>query len=115
MNYKKIIGIVIFVCGIVMFFLSNYISEQVNEVKYKISNAEKQVQQGKSLFSLSPYTKGIGDKAASSAQKKIDAGKNQVTEYEQIANLLHIGGIVFVILGAGIFMLGFINKKQNRR
>lgn len=115
MNYKKIIGIILIVVGVAMIFVSNYIIDQVNEGKLKISKAEKQVQQGKSLFSLTPITKAIGDKAASSAERKIDAGKAQVSEYEELAGTLHMGGIILIVAGVGVFALGFLSQKKKKR
>ena len=61
MLWKKLVGGVVFICGVFLFLLSNYISEQVLIGQKKIDKAQGQVNTGKKLFSLSPYTKGVGD------------------------------------------------------
>jgi hypothetical protein len=115
MNGRRISGIIILIIGIVMYFFSNYITDQVNEGKKKVSNAQKKVNQGNSLFSLNPYTKEIGKAATNPAQQEINEGEQQISEYEQIAHWLYVGGVVVVILGAGIFVISFVGKGKNRR
>lgn len=112
MNIKKILGIVLFVIGIALYFISNYIMDQVNEGKQKISSAQKQVDQSNDLFSLAPYGKDIGKELTNPAEKKIHAGQEQVNYYQNTAHFLHIGGVVLMVLGAGTFLIGFIKKKK---
>jgi hypothetical protein len=107
---KRIIGIVIFLAGVALIAISMYITDQVNAGKTQISDAQQQVNQGKSLFSQSPATKPVGDILTKSAQKKIDAGKEEVSEYEKLASNLKITGIVLLIAGVGVVLIG--NKKK---
>ena len=69
MTAKRIFGIVALVIGIVLVGFSSYIKSQVAQGKVKIDNAQKQVDQGSSLFSLSPATKEVGKGITDSAQK----------------------------------------------
>ena len=107
MKNKRILGIVLFFIGILMFLFANYIDKEVSEGKHKISTAQKQVDTGDSLLSLSPYTEDIGKTAKGGAQKKIDAGQAEVDKYETIALWLHIGGILIGITGIGTFALSY--------
>jgi ABC-type multidrug transport system permease subunit len=112
---KKILGIILLLIGLAMFFMSNYIAEQVLEGRQKIAKAQGNVDTGKKLFSLSPYTKGAGNLATSPVQKKIDAGKQEVSAYDQLAGRLYIGGIVVSIVGMGVIVWGFRGNKKKRR
>lgn len=114
MRLKRILGIILLIVGIAMFFLSNYITEQVTAGKHKIASSQKQVDQGKGLFSLSPYTKDIGKEIAGSGQKKIDEGKQKVAEYEQTAHWLRIGGIVLAILGILFLIFSFVGRSKKQ-
>lgn len=106
MNWKRILGIIVVVLGIACIFFSNYITDQVNEGKGQIKSAQKKVDTGTGILSLSPYTKDVGEKLSDSAQKKIDEGKAQVTYYEGIAGQLQVGGIVLIIAGAVLIIIG---------
>lgn len=112
MNSKRTFGIILVIIGIVMFFMSNYIAQQVEEGKGQVSSAQKKVDQGNSLFSQNRVTKEIGKGMTGSAQKKIDAGKLEIAKYEGIAGWLHMGGIVVVILGACVFAYSFVGKRK---
>jgi hypothetical protein len=109
---KRIIGIVVFIIGVAMIIVSISIKKQTEAGKTQIAGAQKKVEQGNSLFSLSPVTKGIGQGVTGSAQKKINAGKEQVAQYETIAQWLLIGGIILCVVGAGIV---FIGKKKIKK
>ena len=113
-NIKKIVGVVLCVLGIAGIIVSNYISNQVAEGKLKIAKGQSQVDQGKRLFSLSPATKEMGKGMTDSAQRKIDAGKGQVQDYETIARELEIGGIILIVAGAVVFLLGCGHKEKKR-
>ena|SRR5579871_3822167 len=115
MKILRILGIVILVAGIACLFFSNYITDQVNEGKIKIEKGQKTVDQSNKLFSLSPYSKPIGDQLGSSAQKKINEGKEQVSYYEQLAQTLKVSGIIGIIVGAGITIFSFIGPRKKRR
>lgn len=98
-----------------MIFISNYITTQIKEGKIKITRAQKQVEKGRGLFNYNPVTKEIGKGVTGAAQKKIDAGKQMVTDYEVIAHRLQVGGIVLTIIGAGIVIFDIIGKGKRRR
>jgi uncharacterized membrane protein HdeD (DUF308 family) len=112
MNIRRIIGILILIGGIVLIVVSQYIKARVEEGKTEISSAQKKVNQGNSLFSLSPYSQPVGKKITGSAQKKIDEGNLQVSQYEELAGQLQIGGVVLIIIGIIIIA---IPRKSKRR
>jgi hypothetical protein len=111
LSYKKIIGLVFFLCGVALIVISFYIKNEVSEGKMKISRAEKQVEGGKKLFSLNPVTEEVGKGVFSSAEKKIGKGKRDVAYYESLSNSLLIIGIVLIIFGILVFFIG--GKKRN--
>lgn len=113
MNIKKVLGIVLLIGGLALYIVSNYIMGQVNEGKQKISGAQKQIDTGKELFSLAPYGKDIGQELTNPVEKKIHEGQNQVNYYEDIAQWMHLGGTVLMVLGGAIFLIGFMKKKKN--
>jgi peptidoglycan hydrolase CwlO-like protein len=108
---KKSIGFVVVILGVVSILFANYIHGQVDAGKQKVSSAEKKVGQANSLFSLNPVVKEIGQEATNRAQDKIDEGKETIGQYERIAQWLQMGGIVLVIVGAGIVLVSFLKKK----
>jgi hypothetical protein len=105
MNLRRIIGIVVAIAGIALLCVSSYIKGQVAEGQEQIDSAQKKVDTGNRLFSLSPtvkeYSKGLTD----SAQKKIDAGQEQVIEYTALAQKLQIGGYILIAVGALLILL----------
>ena len=115
MKILRILGIVVVVAGVVCIFFSHYITNEVSEGKIKIEKGQKAVDKSNSLFSTSPYTKPIGKGVTSSAQKKINAGKEEVSYYEQLAETLQISGIVGIIVGAGVTIFSFFGQKKKRR
>lgn len=100
MKLRKILGIGALILGLICIGLSSYITHSVEEGKAKISHAEKQVNTGSSLLSLTPATKELSKGLTDSAHKKIDAGKEEVGKYERIARELTIGGIALLVLGS---------------
>lgn len=112
MKTLRVIGILIVIAGIACIFFSNYITTQVNEGEIQIEQGQKKIDQSSGLFSKSPYTKMIGKGITSSGQKKIDAGKEQVSYYEQLASTLKTVGIVGIIVGAGLTIFTFFGKKR---
>jgi hypothetical protein len=112
MSIKKATGTVLVLVGIALIGAAIYIKGEVSIGRVKIASAQKQVDTGSSLFSLSPYTKDVGKGLTDSAQKKIDEGKKQAGAYDELADRIQIGGIICVILGIGIF---FIPSRKGRR
>ena len=115
MKFLRILGILILLAGIASIFFSNYITNQVNEGKIKIEKGQKTVDQSNSLFSSNPYTKQVGKEMSSSSQKKIDEGKEEVSHYEQIAQILQMSGIAAIVVGAGITIFSFFGSRKKRR
>lgn len=99
------LGVVIFFVGVAMLLGSFYIQNKVDEGREQIEDAERTVGRGKGLFSLSPYTKDIGDALAGGAEKKIAAGTAEADRYERIAFILKIGGIAFMVVGVGMLLI----------
>ncbi|MBS3904478.1 MAG: hypothetical protein KGZ39_04050 [Simkania sp.] len=111
MNFKKILGVVILIIGIGSICFSLYIKGRINEGKTQVSRAQKELDQGNSLFSLNPVSKEIGKEISGSVQKKINEGSEKIKEYEALAHWLLIGGIALIILGGGSL---FIGRKTSR-
>ena len=107
---KKVFGVLVALCGVGLILFSIYIKNQVEGGKGQIASAQKKVDQSNSLFSMSPYTKGVGQELTGSAQKQINAGKEQVSYYENMATWSQVGGIALIVVGALIFFVG--NKKK---
>lgn len=112
MKILRIVGILVVIAGIVSLFVSNYISEQVEEGRGQVAGGERKVKQAQQLFSFNPVTKQVGEGLTGSAQKKIAMGKEQIAYYEQMAQTLQIGGIVGIVAGAGLFLFSFSKKKK---
>ena len=105
MKGNKVLGIVILIIGLVMLGASFYIKNQVLQGRMEISSAQSKVDTGKSLFGTTPATKPAGNILFSGAQNQIDAGTATADYYAQMANWLQIGGIILIIVGAGIIFL----------
>lgn len=99
------LGIVVLAAGIGLLGFSFYIKQQVAQGEEQISTAQRRVNQGNTLFSLTPATKEIGNRMTSSAQRKINEGILEVGKYKDLAGWFQVGGIVCIILGAGILVL----------
>ena len=108
----RILGILILLAGVVCIYFSNYITTQINEGKVKVEKGEKTIEQSNSLFSLNPYTKQVGKGLSSSAQKKINAGKEEIAHYEQVAHMLKVSGIAGIIVGAGLTIFSFFGSRK---
>ncbi len=107
------LGVILVVAGIVAILFANYISGEVGEGKLKIARGEQQVESGKKYFSGDPVRKEIGKGLFSPAERKIAEGKRQVGKYEEIAQLLQIGGIISIIVGGGMIIMSFIKKRRH--
>jgi hypothetical protein len=106
MKIQRIIGIVLIALGGAMLAGSAYIKSEVGMGQERIQSAQRSVDTGNKLFSLSPYTKDVGKTMTRSAQKKIDEGRMEVAKYMQIAHMLQIGGFISLIGGAALLFLG---------
>lgn len=114
MKIARILGILILIAGVASIFFSNYITEQVIQGKAKVQQGEKAVQQGNKLFSLNPVTKAVGENLTNPIQKKINEGKETIAHYEQLAQTLKTGGIIGIIVGAGLIIISFMHKSKKR-
>jgi len=115
MRSMRIFGFVIIIAGIAALLFANYINEQVAQGKVKIDRAEKTVDKTQGLFSGNPVSEGVGKGLTGGAQKKIDAGKDEVAKYEKISSLLQTGGVIAIIVGAGMVVVSFFGRKKGRR
>ena len=105
----KKIGILLLIIGIAAIGSSFYIKSRVDTGKEEISRAQSHLDQSSSLFSQNPVIKEIGQEFSGAAQRKINAGKNEVKDYEEKALWLMAGGIICIVIGLGIF---FVSKKK---
>lgn len=112
MKTKRILSGILLILGIGLYIFGSYISGEVAEGRKKIASGQQSVDRAKGASQFSPYTKGLGDMATGSAQKKIDKGKEDVEKYQAMANWLHGVGIVVFIVGAGLLIFSFTRKKN---
>ena len=109
---KKTYGIIAVILGVICIGLSSYIKSQVEAGQEEISSAQRKVDRGNSLFSLTPLTKGIGKGVTSGAQDQINEGILKIEQYNNLAGYLQIGGIILVLGGAAV---AIFMKKNSRR
>lgn len=112
MIWKIILGTFILAGGLGMYFLSDYIAEQVLAGEKQIQSAQQTVDFTGDVLSLSPYTIGVGKMVKDTGQKKIDEGKQEVNKYKLLSKKLHTAGIWVSILGTGIIILGVFTKRK---
>ncbi len=99
-------GICVCIAGAGLILTANYINQRVAEGKEQIREGEQKVSAGKILFSLTPYTKEIGQKAIfDSADSKIQAGKEEIAQYKGGAKQLQVGGVLLIVAGLGLFFI----------
>ncbi|MEN9343296.1 MAG: hypothetical protein RLZZ453_83 [Chlamydiota bacterium] len=108
---RKIIAGLLIILGVAAVGASMYINEQVLAGAQKIKNAEQSLDTANQLFSLSPVGKDIGKGIRSSADKKINAGKEMVAEYAALAGQLKVGGIAAILIGGVLFFFPRTRKK----
>ena len=105
MNLRRILATITLVIGLGLIGFSEYIKMEVAKGNLEVSDAQKKVNQGNFLFSLSPYTKSAGKELTGSAQKQIDAGKEDINHYSELARELEIAGIIVAVLGIIVFCI----------
>ena len=70
MNFRRILGFIIAIIGVLMIIFSFSIKNQTEEGHQKVHSAQKKVDSTDTVLSLSPYTKQVGKGITGSAQKK---------------------------------------------
>jgi len=103
MSWKKIAAIAAVVIGVVMLLCSGYISTRVKEGKIRIEQGQKKVDTLDSSFSMSKYSKPLGNKAVEFNKGKLDAGRRDVAKYQATSKQLWIGGLILIIVGGVAF------------
>ena len=112
MKSLRIFGVIVLLAGVVMIGASQYIKGQVLEGRAEISSGEQKVSTGRKAFGVNPVTKEVGDAAFfNSADQKIAAGKAEADHYENLANQLQTGGIISIVVGAGLILWSFKKKR----
>jgi uncharacterized membrane protein len=112
MNIKRVLGALIIVAGIVLLYISNYITQQINQGQEEIASAKKKINQGEQLFSFNPVAKEVGKGLTSGAKKQIRAGEETIAHYTQVADWCQKGGIGLIVLGAIVVIFGRSKKKK---
>ncbi len=113
MEKKKIIGAIFIVISAVSFGASSYIQSQIDQGQQKIQKAQKSVDTGNAVLSLSPATKKLGENLSKPIQKKIDAGQGTIDRYQAIVSYMKIAGYTAAFIGLGLLLLSFLKKKSS--
>jgi uncharacterized membrane protein YgdD (TMEM256/DUF423 family) len=96
MNSKRIIGLVIFIIGIILICYASY-------QKHRIAEAQGNIQKGTSLFSGSSVGSQVGKSVGGEMEKK-------VSSYNTPVMLVMIAGIILLIIGAAMVL--FCGKRK---
>lgn len=104
---KRILGIIIIILGLGLIGTSFYIKTQTKKGQEEVSQAQKKVEKGKSIFSVNPVTKEIGKGLSKVAESKIKEAISKIKKYNTVAFWLMFGGIVLVIVGVVIIVISF--------
>ena len=102
----RIIAILLMLAGGGMLGGSVYIHNQVLQGRAQIAAAQKKVNTGKSLFSVDPTAKKVGNQLFKPIDKKLAEARGEATYYERLASQLQMGGIILLVIGAGMFLFG---------
>jgi hypothetical protein len=113
MKNRRILSIILLILGASFYLVGNHIADEVAHGQKKIEHAQQGVDQARGLSSMSPYTQDLGDVATGTVQKKIDAGREEAGYYQMVANWLHGSGAVLFIIGAGLLVFSFVNKRKH--
>ncbi len=115
MKILRILGILVFIAGIVSILISNHINTEVKEGTLQVTQGEQKVDQANKLFGFNQTTQEVGKAVTSSSNKKIAAGKETIAYYKELAQELQTGGIIGCVAGVGIFIISFFGKSRKRR
>ncbi len=106
MSPKKVLGIFVVIVGVVLLLTSIYIRNRVSSGRMEIASSQQQVDQTNQLFSSNRATKQVGRGFTESSQRKINAANLEAGQYDQLVLWFQVGGIVLIVLGAGIVFVG---------
>ena len=115
MKILRVLGVLVFIAGVVSILISNHITTEVNEGKIQVAQGEKKVKQANQLFSFNQTTEAVGSAVTGSSKEKIAAGKETIAYYQELAQELQTAGIIGCVVGAGIFIVSFFGKSKKRR
>jgi hypothetical protein len=113
MRILRVISLLIIIGGGALFFLGDYITKQVGAGKEQIVQGQTKVNRLRRLSSLSPYTRDVGGMVADSGQKKIEAGKKEVKEYEELIKMIYLGSYALVAFGLMLLLISFFKKRRS--
>ncbi len=111
MNFKQVVGLLAIVLGIALIIFVIYGSDQINQGKEEIASGKKKVKQTQQIFSFNPVTKQVGQGLTSGGEQRIAEGELTIEQYENIFKWCKIGGIVLIVLGAGLVL--FCRKQKH--
>lgn len=94
MNYKHYVGIIVLIVGVALFLFAQNTAARIAEAKEGIQTAT-------SPLSSNPIGRAIGKSIESKA-----------SAYDDTVKMLKIGGIAFIVIGAGLVVFGFFHKKR---
>jgi hypothetical protein len=108
----RVIGVLLLAAGVVLLFISNYITNQVLGGKEQVASAQGKVNSANSWFSGNPVSQQVGKGLTSGAQGQINAGEAEIARYEEIASSCKVGGYALIVVGAGVLIFSFVRKKR---
>jgi len=100
------LGLAALIVGVVLLGSSLYIKSEVLAGQEQVSSGERKLNALDRVFSASPTTKQYGSQLTKSGKSKIAKGKEDIAYYTSLANKLQIGGIVLIVVGAGVLLFG---------
>ena len=112
MKIGKILGVLFIIGGIGAICFSQYILSQVHEGKKEVKKTQKAVNLANQALSTNETANQFGRIATNSIQKKINEGKGEISDYEDMAANFNLGGWIVIGIGVIVFGYSFIGKKQ---
>jgi hypothetical protein len=112
---KKFITILLILGGACSYSVAVYIENQILDGQGKIAQAEKNLDQLDSTLSLTPYTAPLGRGIRGHADRKIEAGKEQIEKYSDLEKQLKVIGIASFSLGVILSPFAFRRAKGKNK
>jgi uncharacterized membrane protein HdeD (DUF308 family) len=113
---RRILGILVLLGGIVLLVLSANLKKRIQGGKLKIAEAQQQAQQENGSLPLRPIPRArvesAEEQAKQQAMQRGEETSQELSQFEAYVSWFHVGGIVFIILGAGIFCLSWKKKSS---